>query len=389
MKKKVLMVHNFYQIGGGEHTVFNNEVELLKNNGHEVVTYTRDNVEINKSLLRKILLPFTTIWSFKTYRDIKKIIKKEHIDIVHCHNTFPLISPSVYYAAKKMNIPVVQTVHNFRFLCPCGIFYKNGKICEECLKNNNFKSAIKHKCYRNSKIQTLVVANMLRIHRRLGTYKKINYIFLTDFNKTKFEKLIDINSENIFVKPNFVNKRFNLRRLSNLNNTFVFMGRLDENKGIKFLIDSWKNINNYELHIYGDGVCKKYVVDAAKNNPNIKYFGFKDQQSIYNDLIKSQALIMSSELYEGFPMTVAESLSLGVPVLSSNIGNQAAIVTASKAGCLYNLNNAKSFNDKLIDIINNNEIYSKNAQAYYKKILSPEKNYKELIEIYEKIKCIE
>lgn len=387
MKQNVLMVHNFYQIGGGEHTVFNNEVELLQKNGHKVITYTRDNKEINSSILKKILLPITTVWSSRTYREIKKIIKKENIDIVHCHNTFPLISPSVYYAARKMNVPVVQTIHNFRFLCPKALFYRNGKVCEDCLISNNFKPAVKNNCYRDSKLQTIVITSMLKIHRRLGTYNKINYIFLTEFNKNKFNRVINIDKENVFIKPNFVEKKFNLKRPKELNNTFVFMGRLDENKGIKFLVDAWKEVKDIELHIYGDGDYKYYVENSTKENNNIKYFGFQKQEVIFKDLIKSYGLVMSSECYEGFPMTIAESFSLGIPVLSSDVGNQASIVRSAKAGCLYKLNDINSFKDKIEDIKNNNTEYSANANKYYNEVLSPEKNYKELIDIYGKAKC--
>lgn len=388
MKKNVLMVHNFYQIGGGEHTVFNNEVELLRKHGHKVIVYTRDNKEINESLIKKILLPLTTIWSFKTYREIKNIIKKEQIDIVHCHNTFPLISPSVYYAARKMKVPVVQTIHNFRFLCPKALFYRNGKICEDCLINNNFKSAIKNNCYRDSKIQTLVVAAMLKVHRKLKTYDKINYIFLTNFNKEKFNKLIDTNKNNVFIKPNFVEKKFDLNRPEKCDSVFLFMGRLDENKGIKFLVDSWKKINNYELHIYGDGDYKYYVEEAIKSCKNIKYYGFKDQETIFKDLIKSYGLIITSECYEGFPMTIAESYSLGIPVLSCDIGNHASIVKDAKAGCLYKIGDSESFEEKLDDIIKNNKEYSDNAYSYYENVISPDKNYEEMIDIYEQAKYI-
>ena len=176
-KERVLMVHNFYQIGGGEHTVFENEKRLLKDNGHYLCEYTRDNAEISKSKITKLFLPFTTVFSFKTYREVKRLIRKEKIDIVHCHNTFPLISPSVYYAAWKCKVPVVQTIHNFRFICPNGVFFRDNKTCEDCL-NKGLSCSLKHSCYRNSKIQTLVLVNMLRFHRIIGTYKKLDYIFL-------------------------------------------------------------------------------------------------------------------------------------------------------------------------------------------------------------------
>lgn len=387
-KKVVLMIHNFYQIGGGEHTVFNNEVELLKKNGHKVITYTRNNNELNNSILKKIFLPFTVLWSFKTYREVKKIIKQEQVDVVHCHNIFPLISPSVYYAARKMNIPVVQTIHNFRFLCPNALFYKKGKICEECLTNNNFKSAIKNNCYRNSKLQTIIVVNMLKFHRLIGTFQKINYIFLTNFNKNKFNKLIDINNKNIFIKPNFIEKKYKLVRPTKLNTTFVYVARLDENKGIKFLIDVWSEIDDYTLHIYGDGELKEYVEQASKQKNNIKYFGFKPQDEIYKDLVKSQALIFPSKCYEGFPMNITEALSLGVPILSSNIGNQSDIIKKSQAGCLYIVNDKNSFKKQLNNIVKNNKEYSDKALKYYNEYLSEKKNYEVLMNIYEKAKNI-
>lgn len=388
LKKKILMVHNYYQIGGGEHTVFTNEVELLKENGHKVISYTRDNNEINESLFKKILLPFSTIWSFKTYRDVKKIIKNENIDLVHCHNTFPLISPSVYYAARKMKIPVIQTIHNFRFLCPNALLFRHGKICENCIKNNNFRDAIINSCYRNSKIQTLVVSLMLLIHKRIGTYNRINYIFLTEFNKMKFCKLINIYGDNVFIKPNFVEKRFDLIRPKTLNNSFIFMGRLDENKGIEFLIDVWKDIKDYELHIYGDGPFKDVVIKASKEYNNIKYYGFREQKIIFEDLISSKGLLMPSGCYEGFPMTIAESYCLGIPVLSSDVGNQASIVAIAKGGCTYRLYDKGSFKEKIQDMVVNNKKYSDNAIKYYDKNLSPQKNYKELMYIYENAKYI-
>ena len=385
IKQNVLMVHNFYQIGGGEHTVFNNEIELLKNNGHKVITYTRDNKELNGSKLKLLLSPLSTIWSFKTYREVKQIIKNEKIDIVHCHNTFPLISPSVYYAARKMKVPVVQTIHNFRFLCPAGIFYRDGHICEQCRINQNFKSAIKHRCYRNSKIQTLIIVMMLKFHRLIGTYKKINYIFLTDFNKLKFSNLIDINGNNVFVKPNFVNRV----KLNNNNkkeeNKFVFYGRLEENKGIRTLLEAWKNVpKNYKLHIYGEGSLKKLVLDYEEKFSNIKYYGFKPQKEVCQDLIQSNGLIMPSELYETFGMTIAESFSLGIPAIVSNIGNPSRIVEESKGGVICNFHSSISLSDSLDKIIKNKKIYSKNAKEYYEKHFNPEKNYEELINIYEK-----
>ena len=385
-KKKVLMVHNFYQVGGGEHTVFKNEVEMLRENGHEVIEYTRSNDELKKSKLKLLLLPFTTIWSFKTYHEVKKIIKQQQIDVVHCHNTFPLISPSVYYAARNKKVPVVQTIHNFRFLCPCGVFFREGKICEECLKKDSFKPALRHKCYRNSKIQTLVVVMMLYIHRKIGTYKKINYIFLTEFNKQKFSKLIDINGTNVFVKPNFVQEVTTIKLNPEIKKTFVFASRLEENKGIRFLLNQWKNMpDDYQLHIYGAGTLEKFVEKEVCNKNNIKYFGFCSHDEIFEDLKTSMGMIFPSLWYEGYPMIIAESMSIGCPVVSANIGNAADIVLESKGGEVYNPNETDDFIEAIKKTISNNDELRKNALLYYKNVLAKNQNYIKQDNIYNSI----
>ena len=150
MKESILLVHNYYQFAGGEDTVVTSEKKLLEEYGHKVVLYTKDNSVLKKSILKKILLPFTTIWSWSTFFEVRNIIKKEKIDIVHCHNTLPLVSPSVYYAALSMKVPVVQTVHNFRFVCPNAVFFCKGRICEKCYERNSFIPAVSNKCYRDS-----------------------------------------------------------------------------------------------------------------------------------------------------------------------------------------------------------------------------------------------
>lgn len=183
VKPRVLIVHNYYQVPGGEDTVVANEVKLLEDNGHEVILYTRNNAELKEySKIQKLCLPFTSVFSFRTYREVKEIVKEKKIDIIHVHNTLCLISPSVYYAAFSCKVPTVQTVHNFRLLCPGATFYRDGDVCEDCV-SNGLKCAIKHKCYRGSLMQTSASFFILKINRLLATYKKINYICLTEFTK--------------------------------------------------------------------------------------------------------------------------------------------------------------------------------------------------------------
>lgn len=396
-KKKILMVHNFYQLAGGEDTVFKSEAEMLRENGHEVIEYTRRNDELKNSKLKLLLLPFTATWSFKTFRDVKKIIKSQSIDIVHCHNTFPLISPSVYYAARSQKVPVIQTIHNFRFLCPAGVLYRDGSICEECMRKASFKPALKHNCYRNSRIQTLTVTTMLSIHRRLGTYKKINYIFLTEFNKQKFEQLIDIHAENVFVKPNFAkalpkaetNTSLNGARKLSGNKLFVFYGRLEKNKGILSLLEMWKKLpKDYILHIYGTGSCSSDAKQAAAQFSNITFYGFMPRQVIFRDILQSTAVLIMSEWYEGFIMSIPESFSLAAPVVCTDLGNLKSIIEESNAGVTYKMNHFDSFYAALNQVINNNAVYSANALLYFEQKLSDKINYKLLCDIYEKAKVI-
>lgn len=389
-KKKVLMVHNYYQIGGGEHTVFENEKNLLLENGHEVYTYTRSNDELKSSKWKMLLLPFSTMWSFKTFFEVRKLIRDKQIEVVHCHNTFPLISPSVYYAARSLKVPVLQTIHNFRFLCPNGLFYCNGKICESCREQNSFYPAIRNGCYRNSKIQTAVVVAMLTLHRMLGTYRKISYIFLTEFNRRKFQDLIDINGQNVFIKPNFAREVVLKDNNRDIKTKFVYVGRLDENKGIRFLLDAWPELpQEFELHIYGDGPFRKDCEDAAEKYSNIHFYGFCSHDVIFEDLADSAALVFPSMWYEGFPMIVAESFACSRPVVVSNVGNHCDVVEESGGGVVFSYGDAESFCCSVKEIVLNNSQYSRRASEYFGNRLTECYNYQKLSEIYDRAKHIQ
>ena len=234
-KQKILIVHNYYQIPGGEDTVVENEKNMLIDKGHKVLMYTRHNDEIkNRNFFKKLLLPLETIFSLRTYKEVKSIIKKENVDIVHVHNTLPLISPSVYYAAIHSNVAVVQTVHNYRLLCPAATFTRNGLICEDCV-HKGLICAVKNRCYRKSFVQSLVSSINLAFHRVIGTYKKVNgYIALTQFNKEKLRSLI--NEDKIYVKPNFVDFRYKKDIVDDEKKIFLFLGRIDKLKGIDVLL---------------------------------------------------------------------------------------------------------------------------------------------------------
>lgn len=354
-KYKILLVHNFYQQPGGEDTVFRNEKKLLEDNGHEVITYTRDNSELKGSFLKKILLPFITIFNTKTYFDIKKIIKEQNIDIVHVHNTLCLISPAVFYAAIKMKIPVIQTLHNFRMQCANGLFYRDGHICEDCVKEGLI-CALKHKCYRNSFFQTLAIVLMLKIHRFVGIYKKVNFICLTEFNK---KKLLLINNKKqivdeckVFVKPNFV---FDTSSTENKNNKhskshneeyYLYVGRLDYTKGIDIVLDAFAQMPDKIIHIAGSG--KEVYEDFYSKYTNIKFLGQLSSSEVESEMSSAKALIFASRWYEGQPMTIVESYKSSLPVISCSIGNMDAIVIENSTGFHFKVPDVTS----LIEVMN-------------------------------------
>ena len=384
MKEKptILIVHNYYQLAGGEDTVVSNEKKMLEEHGHKVILYTRSNSEIkNMNIFQKLLLPFITIYNPRTSKDIKRIIKEEDIDIVHVHNTLSFISPSVYYASIKMRKPVVQTIHNFRLLCPAATFYRDNHICEDCV-SKGLKCSLKHKCYRNSFIQTLICVLNTKIHRVAGIYSKINYICLTEFNKNKLLELKQIRENQIYIKPNFMNN--NEIDSITQENQFVFAGRLDKLKGIDFLFETWKKMGGSapRLVVCGTGPmsdwCNKFI---KENNLNIEMKGFVKNEEALKYIASSKALILPTKWYEGFPMSMVEAFSVGTPVICTNIGNSKSIIKDGTNGITFELNDM----DSLINAIKGINISKEEVFNVFNKYYTEEVNYEILNDIYKRI----
>lgn len=339
-KPNVLIVHNYYQIPGGEDTVVANEKRMLEKHGHKVILYTRSNLELKElSMIQKLLLPFTTIFNRRTYKDIKRIIQDQKIDIVHVHNTLNLVSPSVYYAAIACHVPLVQTIHNFRLLCPGATFYRDGHICEDCLEKGLF-CAVKHGCYRESCLQTLACVINAKFHRMTGIYKKLNYICLTEFNKEKLLSFKQISPERVFVKPNFVESiNGEIVPPEKRADQFIFVGRLEKLKGVDVLLRAWKMMGDSapKLLLCGNGPmeqrCREYI---AKNGlESVEMMGFVPNERVREMVANSKALILPTQCYEGFPMTIAEAFAVGTPVIASDLGNAGSLVEEGVTGCKF------------------------------------------------------
>lgn len=388
-KERVLIVHNYYQIPGGEDTVVRNEKELLEQHGHKVVLYTRNNGELKHfSQGRKLLLPFTTIFNPRTYREIKRIIREEQIDIVHVHNTLNLISPAVYYAARNCRKPVVQTIHNFRLLCPGATFYRDGQICEDCVQQG-LHCGVKHKCYRNSRIQTLACVWNLRIHRMTGIYRRIHFICLTEFNCQKLLQLPGLRAEQIYVKPNFVMQR---NKVSLEDETredfFLYAGRLDPLKGIDQLLVAWIQMGNPapNLVICGSGPLEEWCKETIEKHQlsTVEFRGQIQWEEVQQLMGKARAMILPTQWYEGFPMTIVEAYSKGTPVIGPNIGNVGDLIQDERTGWKFDPEQKDSL-QKTILKATQKELNHTEIQTYYEQMFGAERNYQKLMQIYQSI----
>lgn len=390
-KERILIVHNYYQVPGGEDTVVANEKKMLEDNGHEVILYSRNNSELNKfSQFQKLWIPFTTIFSIRTYKEVKKIIKEKKIDIVHVHNTLSLISPAVYYAAFSSKVQVVQTIHNFRLLCPGATFYRDGAICEDCV-SKGLKCALKSKCYRGRLVQTLACVITLNIHRLLGTYKKLNYICLTEFNKQKLlelnrgvKKRIDENR--VFIKPNFADIDREVIPFKKRKKQFVFVGRLDKLKGIDLLLKAWKGIKDSELIICGTGPEEEWCKTFIEENKlfNVHMIGFVTNAQVMDIIAVSKALILPTLWYEGFPMTIVESFACGTPVIGSDIGNVGDLIEHGITGLKLKFDSVESLKETIRDFPD----MVSSCKNQYDLNYFVDINYQQLLKIYQTSKYV-
>ena len=378
-KYKVLIVHNYYQNPGGEDTVVANEKKLLEDNGHEVILYSRHNNELKTmGIIHKILLPFTVIYNLRTIKEIKQIIKNNNIDIIHVHNTLSLISPSVYYIARKCGVPVIQTIHNYRFLCPGATLYRDGHICEDCIKKG-LGCAVKHGCYRGSKIQTLLCVISSLLHRATGIYRGIYFIALTDFSRKKILELKQIDPEKVFVKPNFTYETFGYAKNKH-EDYYLFIGRIEEIKGVKLLLEAFRQMPEKTIKFAGSGPLYEEVKRTATKN--VIFCGQLNRQQLAIQLSSAKAVIVPSQCYETFGMSIIESYAAHKPVVVGDIGNIASLVENGNTGIKFLYNSPEALIAALEKV---EDSMGENGYQKYINEFSPEANYKQLITIYDTV----
>lgn len=383
---RLLVVHNHYLLPGGEDQVYRNEIKLLRDHGNDVIDYSIENKQI--ASMSSISLALQTIWSKNSYYQIKKIIQSFRPELVHFHNPFPLISPSAYYACHSLNIPVVQTLHNYRLLCPSALFLRDSKPCEDCLNKFFYWPGVWHSCYRNSHIVTGMVATMLQLHRFLSTWKhRIDcYIALTEFARQKFIAG-GLPANKITTKPNFLVSDPGAKQ--DEGSYALFLGRLSNEKGIDCLINAWSNGYDLPLKIAGDGPLREQLSESINKRDfrHISLEGFLSSSLAIELIKKSRFMIFPSLWYEGFPLVIVEAFACGVPVIASRLGAVTEIMKDGKTGLLFNPGDAQDLATKIIWALNHPEELMKmgqTARSEYLEKYTAERNYQQLMEIYQK-----
>ncbi|VAX20395.1 hypothetical protein MNBD_NITROSPINAE01-1926 [hydrothermal vent metagenome] len=363
--------------------MFGAEQVLLSDNGHDVVEYMRNNLEIESyPLYKKALLFKTTTWSKKSYKEVRALCLRQKPDVAHFHNTLPLVTPSAYYACRDEGIPVVQTLHNYRLICPGALLMHNAQVCEKCI-DGSYRHAIRNKCYRDSRIQTWTVARMLKYHRKIATWKNIvnRYIALNEFSKRKYVEG-GLPEYKISVKPNFA---YDLKKIGGDHGFAIYLGRLSQEKGVSVLLDAMRGLPGFPLKIIGDGPDKELLESKNSNYNNIEFSGKLGHDEVMGAIEKCSFIVVPSLWYENFPMTIVEAFSCGKPVIVSRIGALEGIIEDGKTGLHFEPGNARDLAKKIEWMVDNpleRKRMGENARRVYKEKYTPERSYEMLMDIY-------
>ena len=378
------MVHNRYQTPGGEGQTFERESNLLEKFGHQVYRYSRDNQEISKSVSR-LEAGVRVIWSQDDFLKVRKISDEIHPDVIHVHNFFPLISPSIYYAAKP-SVAVIQTLQNYRLWCLNGYFIRDQRPCEICLSKKTSLPGIFYRCYRNSMIESSAVACMQTVHDVLGTWKSRvdKYIVTTKFFR---EKAIQggLSDEKLSIKPNFVDP--DPGKEGKKEDFLIYVGRLFPEKGIRLLLEAWSDYRDLPpIKLIGQGPMESDVKELAARLSNVEYLGPLPPSQVYQWMGRAKALLFPSEWYEGLPLTIVESFAKGTPVIASNLGAMATMIDPGRTGLHFEPGNVDDLVKQVLWMLDHPsewQAMGNQARQEFEQNYTAERNYEMLMDIYQ------
>jgi glycosyltransferase involved in cell wall biosynthesis len=376
---RVLIVHNRYQQAGGEDTVVANEHALLERHGWEPRLWSVSN-DVIVGTWSKIMAAARTTYSVPAREGLARAIAEFTPAVVHVHNFFPLLSPSVYDACRAARVAVVQTLHNYRTICAGALLTRDGHPCEDCIGASPYQGAL-HGCYRGSRLGSLAVARMVDTHRRRGTWshKVDRFIALSAFAKSKFVAA-GFPADRIAVKPNFAHDRpavFAERAGA------LFVGRLSAEKGIGTLLRAWNGLD-VPLRVVGDGPLRELVANAT--GPTVVALGWKTPTEVAAEMAQAAFLVLPSTWPENFPMVVVEAFCQGLPVIASRVEALEEIIGDGATGFLFSAGDSDDLAAKVRWAHQHPEemqMMGTNARRVYEERYSPSVNIRQLAKIYQ------
>ena len=325
---RILLVHSYYQLRGGEDAVFEAERDLLLSRGHDVRTYVVNNRLMSE--LSPLGAAVRTIWSFEDRARLASVLADWRPDVMHVHNTFQAMSPSVLWAASRASVPIVQTLHNFRLICPQAMLLREERICEDCVGKVPWRGVVRA-CYRQSHLQSAALATMVVVHRAIHTYDRhvARYIALSQFSR---KKLIEggLNGQLIDVKPNFYET--SQTPTEGHRSGGLFVGRLSREKGIEVMLKAGRDHGMRGMTVIGDGPA---FAEPVRAHFGAAYVGFQPLDQVMRHMQSAAFLVLPSICYENFPRTIVEAYASGLPVLASAMGAMAELVEDGVTGLLF------------------------------------------------------
>jgi glycosyltransferase involved in cell wall biosynthesis len=378
-----MVVHNRYQEAGGEDRVFLTETALLEAHGHRVLRYSVHNDQVAD--MNRLILAGKALWNSSTYRELRALICRERPDVVHFHNTFPLISPAGYYAARAEGVPVIQTLHNYRLLCPDALFFRSGRVCEDCMGKVIPWPAVVHGCYRGSRAASGVVTAMLTLHRALRTWTEMVdvYVTLTDFARRRFIEG-GLPAGKIVTKPNFVYP--DPGPGEGRGGYALFVGRLSPEKGVGTLLTAWERLGmRIPLRIVGDGPLKGQVIRTADEDSRVEWLGYRPTAEVHA-LLKDAGVVVLPSLTEGAPLSVLEAMAAGTPVIAADIGAMAEFVEHGRTGLRFRPGDPEDLAGQVEWLLLRPEEHARmrrKARSNFEAKYTAERNYEMLMESYQ------
>jgi len=386
---KVLLCHNFYQQPGGEDESFADEGRILESRGHEVLRYTRHNAAI--AGLSRIDLARSSLWNRQTYDELRDLIASERPDVVHCTNIFPLISPAAYDAADEAGVPIVQALRNYRLMCPNALFFRDGRVCEDCAGKSLAWPAVAHACYQHSRLVTAGTVAMLSMHRARRVWdRKVDLYFApSEFTRQKYVEA-GLPADRVAVKPNCVDPDPGPGDGSG--GYAVFVGRLSREKGIETLLAVWERLpGDAQLRIVGDGPLADDVMRAAARDRRIEWVGRQPMAEVLRIVGEAACLVMPSLWYETFGRAIMEAFSRGTPVVASGLGAMAELVENGVTGYHARPGDAADLAAKVATILadpGRRADMRAAARREYLRRFTAGPNHERLMEIYERARVL-